>query len=236
MELELYDLLQKILEVDGDYRIRISSIEPNLLNDNIIDLTAENSKMCNHFHIPLQSGSENILKKMQRRYKASYYKDLIHRVVNKVDDVGIGVDVITGFPGEGEEDFLETYNFIKELPVTYLHVFTYSERPNTKAIDMPNTVDMAERKKRTNMLRILSEKKKSEFYRKRIGRELNVLFEQEDHDGMMRGFASNYIRVAAPYNSQYINRFTKVVVKEFRDGICSSEIINSNENYKSLAG
>ena len=179
-KMNLYSLLKKILEIPGDYRIRISSIEPNLLSDEILDLVANDERMCNHFHIPLQSGSNKVLRLMQRRYKREDYQNLIKKSVERIKDLGIGVDVIVGFPGESEEDFLDTYNFLKELPVSYLHVFTYSERPNTKAVEMPGQIDPAERKRRNNMLRILSEKKRNEFYRSMIGKELSVLFEGEN--------------------------------------------------------
>ena len=166
----LYDVLKELVEIPGDFRIRISSIEPNLLTDEIIKLTAENEKLCNHFHIPLQSGSTDVLKLMQRRYTPSFYKERINKIKELIPDCGIGVDVIVGSPGETEERFLETYNFLNELPISYLHVFTYSERPNTKAITMEGAVDVAERRKRNNMLRILSEKKRNEFYRPMIGK------------------------------------------------------------------
>ena len=137
---DLFSLLKKLTEIPGEFRIRVSSVEPNLLSDDIIRLTKESNKMCRHFHIPLQSGSPKILKLMQRRYTIDYYEKLIYKITNEVPDVGIGVDVIVGFPGETEEDFLNTYNFIKDLPLSYLHVFTYSERPYTKAISLPDSV------------------------------------------------------------------------------------------------
>ncbi|MEI7813009.1 MAG: tRNA (N(6)-L-threonylcarbamoyladenosine(37)-C(2))-methylthiotransferase MtaB [Ignavibacteria bacterium] len=144
----LYRLLQKLLKIPGDYRIRISSIEPNLLTDDIINLTAENPKLCHHFHIPLQSGSPDILRLMQRRYLQKDYADLVLKLKEKIPDAGTGADVIVGFPGETEEHFLETYKFLNELPVSYLHVFTYSERPDTKAISMKGCISIQERKKR----------------------------------------------------------------------------------------
>ena len=173
---DLHRLLQDFSSINGDYRIRISSIEPNLLTDEIIDLVSGNPKFCNHFHIPLQSGSDKILKLMQRRYTTADYKKVLFKLAEKVKDVGIGVDVIIGFPGETEIDFNNTYNFIKDLPATYLHVFSYSERPNTLAAVMSDKVDIGEKKRRSSMLRILSEKLKNEFYRKMIGKELQVLF------------------------------------------------------------
>ncbi len=236
LKIDLYRLLKMMLEFKGDYRIRISSIEPNLLTDEILDLVANDERMCNHFHIPLQSGSPKILKLMQRRYKVNDYKALIWKAVDKIQDLGIGVDVIVGFPGETEEDFLETYNFIKELPVSYLHVFTYSERPDTKAISMQGTVDVHERKRRNNMLRILSEKKRNEFYRKMIGKELRVLFEHEGNNGLIKGFTSNYIRVEHKFNSELINKLVSVKIKEVKGNICTTEIINKTTELELKAG
>lgn len=231
-DFDLQALLKKMLEVQGDYRIRISSIEPNLLNDSILDLTAADSRMCNHFHIPLQSGSTKVLKLMQRRYKTDDYTNLIYKAVDKIPNLAIGVDVIVGFPGETEEDFLETYAFLRDLPISYLHVFTYSERPNTKAIEMPGEVDHIDRKKRSNMLRILSEKKKHEFYQSMIGKELIALFEHEDHSGEMKGFTSNYVRIKAPFNSELINKFVPVKITEVGENICTAEILLQTESKK----
>ena len=144
----LYKLLLRMTEIPGEFRIRISSIEPNLLSDEIIQLTASNEKMCRHFHIPLQSGNSRILRQMKRRYKTEDYKRLIDKLNNALPGVGIGVDVIVGFPGETEEEFMTTYNFLRDLDISYLHVFTYSERPGTLASDMPEQVDVFERKKK----------------------------------------------------------------------------------------
>lgn len=232
----LYKLLKMMLEVEGDYRIRISSIEPNLLTDEILDLTANDERMCNHFHIPLQSGSREILKLMQRRYRIEDYQNLIYKAVNRIADLGIGVDVIVGFPGETEENFLETYNFLKDLPISYLHVFTYSERPETKAIEMANSVDPVERKHRSNMLRILGAKKKHEFYQKMVGKELSVLFEHENHNGLMKGFSSNYVRVKHSFDHELINKFVKVKIKEVDENICTTENISINESINIQAG
>jgi threonylcarbamoyladenosine tRNA methylthiotransferase MtaB len=226
----LISILKKIIEIPGEFRIRISSIEPNLLSDDIIYLTKSNNKLCRHFHIPLQSGSNRILKLMQRRYNVDFYEKLIYKVTNEIPDVGIGVDVIVGFPGETEEDFLSTYNFIKDLPVSYLHVFTYSERPDTKAVDLPDSVNFSVRKKRNNMLRILSEKKRNEFYRRIIAKELEVLFENENHNGFMNGFASNYVKVQCEYNERYINKFSKVIINNVQNNICIAKM-EVDENY-----
>lgn len=226
-EMNLFRLLKNILEIKSDYRIRISSIEPNLLSDEIINLAANDPRLVNHFHIPLQSGCDKILRLMQRRYGTNDYRTLINKLVEKIENVGIGVDVIVGFPGETEEDFLQTYDFLKDLPISYLHVFTYSERPNTKAISMPDQVDIFERKRRNNMLRILSEKKRNEFYRRMIGQELFVLFEHENLDGFMKGFSSNYVRVKITFSQEYINKLIKVKIMEVDENICTGEVIEN---------
>lgn len=225
---DLYKLLINMVKVPGNFRIRISSIEPNLLSDEIIDLVAENEKMCNHFHIPLQSGSPKILKLMQRRYTAEYYYDLIYKVKDKIRDAGIGVDVIVGFPGEKEEDFLDTYNLLKELPVSYLHVFTYSERSDTKAITLDGAVDIFERRKRNNMLRILSEKKRNLFYQSMIGKELEVLFESENLGGFIKGFSSNYVRVSNGFDESLSNTFANVKITGINDNNCTGIIEKSD--------
>lgn len=224
--MDFYSLLLKMVEVPGDFRLRISSIEPNLLTDEILELTLNNKKMCRHFHIPLQSGSPKVLRLMQRRYKQENYRRLINRVIEKIPDAGIGVDVIVGFPGETEDDFMDTYNFLKELPVSYLHVFTYSERPNTKAINFEGVVNHTERKRRNNMLRILSEKKRNEFYRKMAGNELEILFEHENHDGHMKGFASNYVRVQHEYDGSLVNVFSHVRIESVDGEICLGKVVN----------
>lgn len=230
---KLIDVITSLEKINGEFRIRISSIEPNLLTDEIIDLTASSKKMAKHFHIPLQSGSSKILKLMQRRYNTDDFKNLVFKASEKISKLGIGVDVIVGFPGETEEDFLDTYNFIKELSVSYLHVFTYSERPDTKAVLMDGRVEISERKKRNNMLRILSDKKKNEFYRSMIGSELTVLFEEENHEGFMKGFASNYVRVKQKYDKNLINKLCKIKIEEVDDNICTASITN---NPSTLAG
>lgn len=226
IEDSLYNLLLQMLKVDGDYRIRISSIEPNLLTDEIIDLTINSRKIVNHFHIPLQSGSTKMLKLMKRRYKAEDYQNLILKLNKKIIDVGIGVDVIVGFPGETESDFMETYNFIKELPISYLHVFTYSERPNTEAIDMEGSVPVSERKRRNNMLRILSEKKRMEFYNKMIEKNVTVLFENENSNGSMLGWTSNYVRVKQNFNKELINKLSINTINGIDENVCTTTFVN----------
>lgn len=229
-----YDLLKSLIKVEGDFRIRISSIEPNLLTDEIIELTAESDKMCKHFHIPLQSGSEQILHDMKRRYKKNLFEKLIHKIHKRIPDIGIGIDVIVGFPGETKELFEETYNFLNSLPFTYLHVFTYSERPNTPAIDYDGEVDHVVRKERNNMLRILSEKKRNEFYHKMKDKELDILFEQSNNDGKIKGFSSNYVRVRADYNEDFANKIVKAPIIDIDLDSCITDI--NNHELKILAG
>lgn len=217
------DLIKELDKVEGIERIRISSIEPNLLKDDAIDLVAQSRSFVPHFHIPLQSGSDEILKKMKRRYLTKLYTDRISKIRETIPHCAIGVDVIVGFPGETEERFLETYKFLNELPISYLHVFTYSERDNTEAVEMEGVVPIAERKKRNKMLRILSEKKKMEFYHSQLGKELPVLWEDEEKNGMMFGFTENYVRVQKPYDKASCNTIEKV--KLFRienDGVVST--------------
>ncbi len=223
-DIDLYKLLLKLIKVDGDFRIRISSIEPNLLTDQIIELTTKSEKLCNHFHIPLQSGSLVILKAMQRRYKVEDYHRVIHKVKESIPDAGIGVDVIVGFPGETEDKFLETFNFLNDLPISYLHVFTYSERPDTKAIALPKKVDHPERKRRNSMLRILSEKKRNLFYNDMIGKDLKVLFESENIDGMTKGFSSNYVRVENKFDQNITNEFSIVNITKVNEVLCEGTL------------
>ncbi len=227
---DFYAALINLINVPGSFRIRISSIEPNLLTDEILNLTKENDKLCKHFHIPLQNGSPKILQKMQRRYNVPFYEELINKVNKTIPDVGIGVDVIVGFPGETEEDFLLTFNFLKDLPISYLHVFTYSDRPNTKSIEMENKVPVEVKKERNYRLRILSGKKHNEFLSKLVNREFEVLFETENHSGYLEGFASNYARVAIPFNKEFINKLIKVRINRVEDNICYSEAVNLIDN------
>ncbi|WP_053404399.1 tRNA (N(6)-L-threonylcarbamoyladenosine(37)-C(2))-methylthiotransferase MtaB [Persicobacter sp. CCB-QB2] len=211
------DLAKALDKVEGIERIRISSIEPNLLTDEIIEFTAQSEKFVPHFHIPLQSGSPEILRLMKRRYKRDLYADRVKKIKELMPHCGIGVDVIVGFPGETEERFLETYNFLSELPISYLHVFPYSERPNTEAVDMGEVVPIKERSKRAKMLRILSEKKRRQFYQEHIDKNYTVLFEDEIHEGKMLGFTENYIRVAAKYDPMLINELKQVKMKNINE-------------------
>ncbi len=218
------DLISELDEVAGIERIRISSIEPNLLKDESIELVAQSSRFMPHFHIPLQSGSDEILKKMKRRYLTGLYSDRIAKIREVLPDACIGVDVIVGFPGETEEKFLETYNYLNSLPISYLHVFTYSERENTEAANMEGVVSIAERKKRNKMLRILSEKKKMEFYRTQIGKTLPVLWEHENRNGKMYGFTENYVRVQKPFEQNSVNQIELLTLGEIlEDGSVSAK-------------
>ncbi|NWF90282.1 MAG: tRNA (N(6)-L-threonylcarbamoyladenosine(37)-C(2))-methylthiotransferase MtaB [Ignavibacteriaceae bacterium] len=225
----LYQLLLRLIKIEGDFRIRVSSIEPNLLNDEILELTAESNKLCKHFHVPLQSGSDRILKLMQRRYISSDYKNLIFKIKNRIPDAGVGVDVIVGFPGETKEDFKITHQFLSDLPISYLHVFTYSERPDTKAINMNQKVDMFERRERNNILRILSTKKRREFLDEMIGKNVNVLFEHENHRGIMKGFSSNYVRVCHPFNSELTNMIIPMRLNSIIDDEAHGEILDTKK-------
>lgn len=222
----LHNLLTELVKIDGEFRLRISSIEPNLLTDEIIELTASSEKFCNHFHIPLQSGSLRILKAMQRRYTLDDYENLINKIKSIIPDAAIGVDVIVGFPGETEEDFIHTHNFLRELPISYLHVFTYSERPDTKAISLTGSVDVQERKRRNNILRILSEKKRAQFYFDMKGTEQEVLFEHTDKNGVMQGFTSNYIKFQTKYNEKLAGTLSTVLIKSTINEYCSGKILS----------
>ncbi|MGB9663310.1 MAG: tRNA (N(6)-L-threonylcarbamoyladenosine(37)-C(2))-methylthiotransferase MtaB [Ignavibacteria bacterium] len=226
----LYNLLKKLIKVDGDFRIRISSIEPNLLTDEIIELVASEDKLCKHFHIPLQSGSDKILKKMQRRYLSKLYAERIEKVKSLIPQAGIGVDVIVGFPGEDENDFKATQEFIANLPVSYLHVFTYSERPGTPASEMKEQVPKNERRRRTNTLRILSARKKYQFYLEMIGTEQKVLFEHRDDDGSIKGFTSNYIRVVTNLQSDLTNKFADFKLMDLKNDLVVGEVIKIYED------
>lgn len=204
-QVRFLDLIKELDEVEGIDRFRISSIEPNLLEDDIIQFVANSKRFVPHFHIPLQSGSDKILTLMRRRYRSDLYVERIARIKELMPHCCIGVDVITGFPGETEEDFLETYHFLNDLDISYLHVFTYSERENTPAVEMDGVVPQHIRQERTTMLRSLSEKKKRHFYEQSLGNTATVLFEADVHDGLMEGFTENYVRVITQYDPLLIN-------------------------------
>jgi len=206
-----YDLIQALDQVEGIDRFRISSIEPNLLSNEIIEFVAQSQRFAPHFHIPLQSGSNYILKEMRRRYERELYVDRVEQIKRLMPSACIGVDVIVGYPGETEEHFLETYHFLNELDVSYFHVFTYSERNNTVAIRRDGAVPMKVRKERSKMLQILSEKKKRHFYEEQTAKEFSVLFEAQEQNGEMYGFTENYIKIKSAYNAEWVNQFKQVM-------------------------
>jgi threonylcarbamoyladenosine tRNA methylthiotransferase MtaB len=221
----LIDVLYELDKLDIE-RIRISSIEPNLLTDEIIQLTRDSSKLCNHFHIPLQSGDAEVLKLMRRRYNRNYYEDLIYELNEQLPGIGIGVDVIVGFPGETDKQFENTYTFLESLPISYLHVFTYSERRNTFAVTLPGRVDASVRKERSKKLRKLSAKKKYNFYLNSTGSIQKVLFETMKNDGFIYGFTENYVKVRANGNESVHNRIINTAINGVtEDIIAEGEII-----------
>ena len=213
------DLIQALDEVNGIERFRISSIEPNLCTNEIIDFVAQSSKFVPHFHMPLQSGNNKQLKVMRRRYKRELYIERVAHIKKVMPHACIGVDVIVGFPGESEGDFLESYRFINELDISYLHVFTYSERPNTPAIEMPGSIDMGERRRRNQMLTMLSNKKKRHFYQTYLGNIRPVLFEKSRIDGQMTGFTDNYIKTTMPLQENMLNKVKMVKLDHINDDL-----------------
>lgn len=211
------DLIEALDQVTGIERFRISSVEPNLLHNDIIETVAKSERFVPHFHIPLQSGSDKILSTMKRRYKRDLYVDRVRTIKELMPHCCIGVDVIVGFPGETDEDFMETYKFLNELNISYLHVFSYSERANTLAAEMDEAIPIKTRHERSKMLRILSEKKKRNFYEENLGKEATVLFEDDVEDGMMHGFTQNYVRVEAKYDPMLINETKKVILSSINE-------------------
>ena len=211
---DFFELIKTLDEIDGVERYRVSSIEPNLLTDEIISFISKSKRFVPHFHIPLQSGSDVILKKMRRRYKTGLYKSRVDLIKKLMPSASIGVDVIVGFPGETDEMFLETYDFIKKLDVSYLHVFSYSERENTKAIELNGVVPKTTRNKRSKLLRLLSASKKSRFYKQHIGGDYNVLFESKNKNGFIEGYTENYIRVRKNWNKNLVGKIQKVRIEK----------------------
>ena len=221
------DLVKALDEVEGIDRLRISSIEPNLLKNETIEFVAQSRTFVPHFHIPLQSGSNDILKKMKRRYMRELYSERVAKIREVMPHACIGVDVIVGFPGETEEHFLETYHFLNDLDISYLHVFTYSERDNTEAVDMDGVVPMNVRSKRSKMLRGLSVKKRRAFYESQIGTNRTVLFESENKEGYIHGFTENYVKVKTPWNPELVNTLHEInLTKIDEDGSVRMEFLN----------
>ncbi len=211
------DLVKALDEVEGIERLRISSIEPNLLTNEIIEFVSQSKRFVPHFHIPLQSGNNKTLRKMRRRYLRELYEERVAKIRQLMPNCCIGVDVIVGFPGETEENFLDTYNFLNELDISYLHVFTYSERANTAATEMENPVPLKVRQQRSKMLRILSDKKRRAFYESQIDTTHTVLFEDDVEEGMMHGFTENYVRVTAKYDPLLINELKTVTLTQINE-------------------
>jgi threonylcarbamoyladenosine tRNA methylthiotransferase MtaB len=228
-EEKFIDLIKQLDRVDSISRFRISSIEPNLLTDPIIEFVSKSRSFVPHFHVPLQSGSNKILKLMRRRYQRELYVEKVNSIKSYMPHACIGVDVIVGFPGETEEDFLETYEFLNKLNISYLHVFTYSERPNTLAETLAGFVQPKERARRSKMLRILSDKKRRKFYEDNLGRECTVLFEEDVENGKMQGFTENYIRVVANYDPLLINETKSIMLRE----INAAGLVEVDEVYQS---
>jgi threonylcarbamoyladenosine tRNA methylthiotransferase MtaB len=224
-----FDLIKVLDKVEGIDRFRISSIEPNLLSNQIIDFCLKDSKrFVPHFHIPLQSGSDRLLKLMRRKYERALYADRVAQIKSIRPDACIGVDVIVGFPGETDEDFMDSVNFLKDLDISYLHVFTYSERANTGAPKLDEKVPMEVRRERSKQLHLLSDRKKRQFYTENIGTERTLLFEHEEDEGIMYGFTENYVKVKFPYQQELTNTFQKIRLTEIdRDGIMKCELIEN---------
>lgn len=223
-----YELVQELAKLEGIERIRISSIEPELLTHEIIDFVARQNKIMPHFHIPLQSGNDKVLLLMKRNYERSLFAKRVEYIKNTMPDACIAADVIVGFPGETDEDFQDAYNFIESLPISYLHVFSYSERPRTKAIAMDGKVNEKEKQYRSKALHELSEKKKLDFYNQNIGKTENVLWESTNAKGYMFGFTGNYIKVRTLFNSELVNKISTVKITGIiDDNCCASEIIKT---------
>ncbi len=220
----LLQLITALNQVDGIERFRISSIEPNLLTDNIISFVAQSKKFVPHFHVPMQSGNDFILKRMKRRYLTKHYAERMHRIKELMPHAGIGADVIVGFPGETDLHFQETFEFIHSLPLSYLHVFTYSERDNTEAADMDGYIPVSKRQERNKILRHLSDKKRNVFYNEHLNTRRSVLWEYENDGGYMLGYTDNYIRVRKTYNSQHSN----TIQQELLERINGSEVLTNS--------
>ena len=222
-----FELIQALDTVKGIHRLRISSIEPNLLKNEAIDFVANSTCFVPHFHIPLQSGSDTLLRLMKRRYLQSTYTDRVRKIKQVMPNACIGVDVIVGFPGETDELFLETYKYLNELDISYLHVFTYSERPNTEAIKMEDVVPKNVRHKRSKMLRGLSVKKRRAFYENQLGNRLTVLFENENKEGYIHGFTENYVKVKTPWNPELVNTLHNIQLTTIdEDGVVRFDWVN----------
>jgi threonylcarbamoyladenosine tRNA methylthiotransferase MtaB len=226
------DLIKELDKIEAIERIRISSIEPNLLKNETIEFVAQSKRFVPHFHIPLQSGSDKILKAMKRRYLTSLYKERVEKIKEMMPHAAIGVDVIVGFPGESDSDFEETYKFLNSLDISYLHVFTFSKRDNTPAALMENQVDEKIKNERNKRLRILSVKKRLHFYASNLNKSFPVLFEAENKEGFIYGFTPNYVKTKIPFDKNLINKVLEIKLKELdKDGNFLGEKIHALETY-----
>lgn len=224
------NLLRELDTVDGIERIRVSSVEPNLLNDELVDFWLGSEKICDHFHIPLQHGTDEILRAMRRRYTSEYYHKLIHSIRDKSSNAGIGVDVIVGFPGENEELFRKNFDFVHELPISYLHVFTYSERPNTPSINFDGRIEPRVRYSHSDQLRVLGQIKRTAFYRTQKDFVRPMLIEGTIDDNMLSGYTDNYVRVRVPYHPTLENSIAMVRIKDIQNEVCDGEIVSIKSN------
>jgi threonylcarbamoyladenosine tRNA methylthiotransferase MtaB len=226
---QFLDLLQELDKIEGIERIRISSIEPDLLKDEIIEFVAQSKKFLPHFHIPLQSASDRVLKEMKRRYNTNLFSNRLKKIKELMPDCCIAIDLIVGFPGETEKDIIESLDFIESSSISYMHVFTYSERENTKAVLLGNKIQNGERTLRSKKMLQLSEKLKAKFYNENLGKEKFVLFESDNVNGMMHGFTENYIKVKVPFTESLINQIRKVRLERIeKDGIFAVEIVDKS--------
>ncbi len=237
-EENFFGLIQELDKIEGIDRFRISSIEPNLLTNEIIHFSlSEADKFVPHFHIPLQSGSNKLLNVMRRKYEKELYAERVAYIKSLRPDCCIGVDVIVGFPGETDEDFMETIDFLKGIDISYLHVFTYSERANTTAVKLGDAVPMNVRRERSQQLHILSDKKKRKFYEENVGSIRTVLFEQEEDEGVMYGFTENYVKVKLPFDADKTNTFQTIRLTEIdRDGIMKCELVHNAAAIENASG
>ncbi len=222
---KLSDLVKEIIQIPGLKRLRLSSVEPNTLNDELLSLLENSSKAMDHFHIPLQSGSDEILKSMRRKYDVAFYRELIHKIKRKFPHAAFGADIIVGYPGESEKQFNETYELLKELPITHFHVFPFSKRQKTTAAKLPEQIQGHEKKRRVKKMIELGEEKLAEFSQSMLGESFEVLFEKKNREGYFSGYTSNYLRVYVPSKEELKNKIRKVKLTDWREGKLYGEII-----------
>ena len=220
----LLDVIKKIEQISGLERIRLSSLEPNEINDDLLDWIVSSKKTCHHFHIPLQNGDDDILKRMKRNYNVEFFENVIRKIKDKLPHCGLGTDVIVGFPGETEKNFQNTVQLIKRLPFSYLHVFSYSKRPGTKAAQFADQVDPKIIKERSEILRQIAKQKKRNFYLSRVGQIERVLWEEEKKNNLMSGWTDNYVRVRTKANEKLVNQICRVKITSAEQDFVLGEI------------